>query len=172
MAAAKNIVKVLSAAVRVNEVRDGKPTHRQIGYGEDAKPILERITKLVFLSRGDALPEYIADGEQERLEADDVLGTKEEVARFGDGRVAPAPEPAPVEEVAPPFDATSASDQELVDHITEAKPNVADTVAMAGADAALAERILAAEKAATDNDARSGVEKGLNAIIEAAKADE
>lgn len=58
------------------------------------------------------------------------------------------------------------SDQQLIDWISEDKPNVDDTVGAAGTDPDLAQRILDAETAATGGDPREGVLKGLTKVID------
>lgn len=66
------------------------------------------------------------------------------------------------------FSASEAGLDEIAAHIEENKLNVADTVALAGDDPDVAERVLEAERqVATDNDAepRQGVVDGLSKVI-------
>lgn len=55
------------------------------------------------------------------------------------------------------------TDEELEAFVKDA--NVKDVVGAAGGDATFAQRLLEAENAATGNDARSGVAKGLAAVV-------
>jgi hypothetical protein len=54
---------------------------------------------------------------------------------------------------------------ELVQYIETNKPNVDDTIALAQGDPDAAKRVLEAEDEATGGDPRSGVTKGLTAVI-------
>jgi hypothetical protein len=54
---------------------------------------------------------------------------------------------------------------ELVQYIETNKPNVDDTIALAQGDPEAAKRVLEAEDEATGGDPRSGVTKGLTAVI-------
>lgn len=57
-------------------------------------------------------------------------------------------------------------EHELAEYISEKKPNVNETVAMADGDPDTARRVLAAENIATSDDPRDGVVKGLTRIME------
>jgi hypothetical protein len=65
-------------------------------------------------------------------------------------------------------DLSTMGEFEISEYIHATKPNVDETVAIAGNDPELAKRVLEAENIATGNDPRTGVEKGLLAIIERA----
>lgn len=171
MAAGKLKIKFLSAAVRVSNLdQSGKPKLQQVGWGSDAKPILEASTKLVFLPRGSELPEHIAHGELDRLKEMGALGTPEEVARYGDAVRSSAPEPEPVPDVtveaADLANLASASDAQLAALYEGGKaPKVAELLAAVGQDAELAQRVLAAEQSATSGDPRPTLQSGLDKVI-------
>jgi hypothetical protein len=168
MGAKADTITALSAAVRVNALTgDGKQQLQQAGWGPDAKPILEPRTKIVFLSRGDTLPDNVADGEAERLKADGAIGTAEQAAAFGTGRSAP-PEPAAPEAAAPPelANLAAADDAQLAALYESNPPKVTDLLAAVGDDPALAARVLAAENTATNDDPRKTLAEGLQKIID------
>lgn len=58
------------------------------------------------------------------------------------------------------------SDQQIVEWLEEEKPTVPQTIAAAGDDPELAQRILDAEYQVTGRDARNGVVEGLERIVE------
>lgn len=58
------------------------------------------------------------------------------------------------------------NDQEIVEWLETEKPTVPQTIAAAGDDPALAQRILDAEYQVTGRDARNGVVEGLERIVE------
>jgi hypothetical protein len=62
------------------------------------------------------------------------------------------------------------TDQQLIDWITEDRPNVNQTIEAAGGDPSLAQRILDAESAATGGDPRQGVVDGLATVIDRGNA--
>lgn len=67
------------------------------------------------------------------------------------------------------IDPGSADAEEIAEHIKSQKLNVAETVALAGDDPELAKKVMEAEDLASENDARRGVEDGLQKIIDAAE---
>jgi hypothetical protein len=73
-------------------------------------------------------------------------------------------------DVTQPFDAAAATDDEIAAWIAETKPTVGETVAAAGGDAALAQRILDAESVAKAGKPRTTVSDGLGEVIAAAQA--
>jgi hypothetical protein len=177
--AAKLKVKVLSAAVRVKQLdASGKEKQQLVGYGVDAKPILEPATKLVFLSRGDDLPDHLAAGEVERLKQLDAVGTAKEVERFGDGVRSSAPTPEVSAEPAGGGDPETLALDKLGEYeqaqLNElwkaASPKVADVIAAVGDDKELAQKALDAEKFATSGDARSTLKSGLEKVLSAEPA--
>lgn len=85
-------------------------------------------------------------------------------AFFTDAELDVATEPKGEQQEAQNF--SEMGEVELAEYIRENKPNVGDTVDMAGGDVDTAKRLLEAEHMATDGDPRSGVINGLNAIIE------
>jgi len=64
------------------------------------------------------------------------------------------------------LEAGESSVDELAAYIEDNKPNVDETIALAGNDPAEAQKVLDAETQATGGVPRAGVEKGLTAIIE------
>jgi hypothetical protein len=74
--------------VRVNGPRRRReePSTPRTGSGTDGDnvvPNLEPATRIITLDRGEDLPDTLADGELERLKADNAVGTAEEVAAMG-----------------------------------------------------------------------------------------
>lgn len=162
-------IKSLSALVRVNDLdADGNQRMRPIGtFGPDGKPELEPATKVVLLSKGDSLPDNLADGELERLKKHSALGTADEVAAGPQTVGAPAEPDTPKE---PPFDKDaflagmpSMTGEELVAGITQVgAKKLVDAI---GSDVELARRVLAAEKTASKGDGRSSLVKPLEKLI-------
>lgn len=105
--------------------------------------------RLRILRRGDEIPAGMAKGEMERLRELGAIGSDDPAAPAG-----PSPEELAVADAGT-----------LATWITDAKPKVSDVLELAGEDAALAERLLAAEKAATGGDPRVTLVEGLEAII-------
>lgn len=96
------------------------------------------------------------------LEKGERLGsffTDAELDYFRRGGVTPTEPPA---EGADP---SELGEHELAEYIENNKPNVADTVALAGDDPEAAKRVLEAERIATKGVPRAGVEQGLASII-------
>lgn len=100
------------------------------------------------LERGERLGAFFTDAEMD-AGAHEAPGVLESAP--------PATEPPAFSEM---------SESELAEYIMSNKPNVGDTIAMAGGDADAARRLLEAEHIATDGEPRAGVVKGLNAVIE------
>src|SRR5688572_6195741 len=137
--------------------------HKEVDHPAYAgiKTVVEKMAKLgdtipldeltpASLEKGERLGAFYTDAELKAAES----GSSSE----GEG-----------DEGAPNF--SEMGEFELAEHLKNEKPNVQDTVAMAGDDSDLAARILEAEGIASSGDPRSGVVDGLNKIIEAAAAD-
>jgi hypothetical protein len=125
----------------------------------DAGPVLKERT----LSQGDTITtEELGPLALERGERLGSFYTDKELKALEAG-------PAPVEGEVAQLEAGSASDEmgvhELTEYIEQNHPNVDDTIALAKGDPEAAARVLEAEGIATGGDPRSGVTKGLTAII-------
>lgn len=169
-------VKMLSAAVRVkSRDADGNVKLQQVGWASDKegnpKALLEPATKLVLLSRGDDLPDDLADGELDRLKSLKAVGTAEEVARFGSAVQSSAPEPEPAaEEPAAELDLARLGEYdqaELNALWASGAPKVSDVVAAVGDDKALAQKALDAENSLTSGDVRSTLVPQLEKVLNA-----
>src|SRR5580765_7047305 len=119
-----------------------------------------RVEKLY--RRGETIPpEHLDDPTLERGERLGSFFTDEELDA-GEHQVAPGPAAtAPATQTGEPPAFDELSEAELADYIMQNKPNVSDTVAMAGDDPDTAQRLLEAEHIATDGEPRAGVVKGL-----------
>jgi len=96
------------------------------------------------LERGERLGSFFTDEELEAIE-------NPSAAEAGEGEAA---------------EFSEMGESELAEYIQENRPNVHETIALAGGDPEVAARVLEAEELATDGDSRAGVVKGLNEIIE------
>lgn len=178
-------VKVLTAAVNVPLLSaGGKPQMRQAGFDEHGKPIVEPATGIVFLDRGDDLPDNVSDDEVERLKSLDAVGTADEVAqlvrRLTDPAGVEAEEKAAAEErlaqvrgESGPLDVENlgaATVQQLTAWITDEKPKADDVVKAVGENAEVAARVIAAENAATSGDPRKTVVEPLQKLVDDAGA--
>lgn len=92
--------------------------------------------------------------------------TKEDQAPVAGGDPAADPSGTSADPQVDGPDISSMSDDELSKFLEEREPNEGDTVAMAGDDPELAERLLSAESAATGGSPRKGVSERLQAIID------
>jgi hypothetical protein len=72
-----------------------------------------------------------------------------------------------VEAPVPVFDPVSSTDEDLVNHITSERLNVDETVALAGGDPVLAQRVIDADAEANDGEPRKTVAAKLQAVIDA-----
>lgn len=118
--------------------------------------------RIALMRRGDALPADTDPADLERL------------VRLG--RAVIEGKEAKADDAPAAFDAASATDDELLKHLSEGgkdgKPlTVPQTVALWGDDSALADRVLAAE-ASAHGDPREGVVKAHGKLAEGAKGDE
>jgi hypothetical protein len=137
MAAKKEVLRILSAAVKVD---GGK-------YGE--------------VSRGEELPDNLDKGEAKRLRDAGYLCSPEDLARADAIRAGQAVDPVDTQVELGAFEATKATDDELAAYILDQKLTVDDTVALAGDDPELRARVLAAEGVASSGSPRAGVVKAL-----------
>jgi hypothetical protein len=157
---------------------------KQAFFGEEAD-----ITRQEDLDRGEALGAFFSDKEAKQIQSGKYEGP--EASLLGQGINMTPPETVEemgsaslaVEEIGTgtgsegnegAFDAYSADSSEIAEYIIANNLNVSDTVALAGDDPELAEKILDAEAevAAQNNaDARKGVDDGLQKIINAGQGD-
>lgn len=113
----------------------------------------------------------VNDHDLERLEAlDAITDADEELPPAGVPRsVAEAEAQAGAEEDSGEFDASEAGDDELVEYLRTQQPNVSETVALAGDDPDLAQRLIDAETALAAEEGgepRKGVIDGLERIAD------
>lgn len=188
-------LKVIALGAAVAVVRpgpSGKPTLRQIGFDEGGKPVLEPATSIVFLEKGDDLPDHLADGEVERLQAlvPPAVGTQADLDYF-EARLRNDDSPVPLWaqaqtsypgtiDEAPSAKAAKAaaelgnlgelSDAQLVELYAGKPPTVQSLLAAVGDDKELAARVLQAEETATKGDPRSSLKAGLDKVIAAEPA--
>jgi hypothetical protein len=147
-------VKVLTAAVNVPHLdASGQQLMSHVGFDTAGKPVVQPATRIVFLDRGQELPDGLSDAEVERLQDADAVGPADEVdelvARWADpAGAAAADREAAAERLAlqlepvPAGPVAAQSDAELAAWLENDKPTVDETVAAAGDDPVLAQRIL------------------------------
>jgi hypothetical protein len=162
---------------RPRRVREALMQH--VGFDTAGKPVVQPATRIVFLDRGEALPDGLSDDEVERLKAIDAVGPADEVdaliARLADPAGAEAADREAAEarlalQLSPDVSGPVAgrTDDELAAWLENDKPNADETVAAAGDDPALARRLLDAENAREKP--RVGVVEGLQKVVDAASA--
>ena len=133
------------------------------------------IPRKADIARGEELGAFFSDEEAAQIEAGTYTGPEASllaqppmVEHFSDeeaanARVVMTPV-ADSGEARPEIDMVSADAETIASYIEDNKLNVADTVALAGGNSELAEKVYDAENLATDNEPRKGVTDGLDAI--------
>lgn len=119
------------------------------------------------IERGERLGAFFSDEENSAIEDGSYRGPSYDQLRTNAGTTEGA-------QTAESHDITSMSDEQIAEIIASGNGgkglSVAETVALAGDDKDLAEKVLDAEIIASQSDPRKGVEKGLEAIISRANS--
>lgn len=118
------------------------------------------------IDRGEELDAFYTDEEREAIESGAFRGPSWQELRSNAGTMEASPEAAAAGE---PL-AEDADAETIADHILENKLTVPQTVELAGNDPEKAKLVLEAESMVAESreaDMRSGVESGLQAVIEA-----
>lgn len=129
---------------------------RHASFGEEVEIPDDQI------ARGEELGAFFSDEDAEAIRAGTYSGP---VAHLlpGQRRI---PQAAEGDVIAlGDLDVANADAAEIAAYIQEHKLTVGDTVALAGDDKDLAEKILDAEEIATQGSPRAGVEKGIEAVM-------
>jgi hypothetical protein len=152
-----------------NLAGDVKLRERQASFGE-----VVEIESEEDLERGERLGAFFTDEEREAIEDGSYTGPEADLLRRSAMLV--SPDAALVEgDEGETIDVSEASADEIAEYIQANKLNVSQTVALAGDDADLAEKVLDAEGIVAANnsaDPRKGVDEGLQAVIDAAGSQE
>lgn len=169
------VVKVLHAAVRVMELdkETKEPLLQPIGFGADGKAIMRPATRIVLVQQNQPLPDNIAEGEYQRLEAAGVLTTSPVTPAAA---IVEKPKPAPsdaakkAEEQARADKATldrlaELTPEELTKFLTDSQVGVRSIKAAVGTNAELAARMIAAENEARKGDARGSLITDMERIV-------
>jgi hypothetical protein len=173
-------VMPLFATVHVVEVAEsGKPRLRQVGFDEAGKPVLEPATRIVFLDRGEAVPDNLPPGELDRLKSIGAVAPADEVDAFvrrlanpaeaaaedraaADARLELVREPAAASAQGAAL--ATMTDGQLVGWLRDDKPTVDEVAAAVGDDQVLARRVLAAEETVTGGEPRKTLVEQLDKV--------